>query len=204
MGWSSANRIFDPIARALVDHDIPDATIRKVLGDLIAGLQAGDWDTEDESLEKLLDHPAVVQAFADCKVHLADRRCCLAEHAEASPADVEDDGPVDAGAVLRDLLTGQVGLAPGDADELLAAALAELIADADGAEVYPPRSRWRVETHDGLADEWAPGIPLTDRDAAHARRRALDESHPTWRDGTPVRRRVVCETTTWAEEKSDD
>jgi hypothetical protein len=79
MGWSSANQIFNPVARALIDTGVPDETKRKVLGDLIGGLQDGDWDTEDESLEDFLDDPAIVSAFADHNVHLSDRRCCARE-----------------------------------------------------------------------------------------------------------------------------
>ncbi|SCD41086.1 hypothetical protein GA0115251_106932 [Streptomyces sp. TverLS-915] len=82
MGWSSANRIFDPIARALQDAHVPAESRRKILGDLIDGLQDGDWDTEDESLEGFLDDPAVVLAFADHGVHLSDRRCCRASLAD--------------------------------------------------------------------------------------------------------------------------
>ena len=81
MGWSSANQIFDPVARALIDAGAPDDTKRKVLGDLISGLQDGDWDTEDESLEEFLDDPAIVAAFADHGVHLSDGRCCRHTHA---------------------------------------------------------------------------------------------------------------------------
>lgn len=76
MGWSGANSIFNPVARALVDAGADDTTKRKVLGDLIDGLQEGDWDTEDESLEDFLDDPAIVAAFHDHGVHLSDRRCC--------------------------------------------------------------------------------------------------------------------------------
>ncbi|MDT0387858.1 hypothetical protein [Streptomyces dubilierae] len=86
MGWSSANEIFNPVARALIDAGAPNDTKRKVLGDLIGGLQDGDWDTEDESLEEFLDDPAVIQAFADKGVHLSDRRCCRAEHAKEPAA----------------------------------------------------------------------------------------------------------------------
>ncbi|WP_043256139.1 hypothetical protein [Streptomyces sp. Tu6071] len=82
MGWSSANRIFNPITRALQDAHVPDDSKRKILGDLIGGLQDGDWDTEDESLEDFLDDPAVVLAFADHGVHLGDRRCCRAALAD--------------------------------------------------------------------------------------------------------------------------
>lgn len=81
MGWSSANDIFNPVARALREAGTSDQTKRKVLGDLIGRLQENDWDTEDESLEDFLDDPAIVQAFADHNVHLSDRACCRAEAA---------------------------------------------------------------------------------------------------------------------------
>ncbi|MFJ6073666.1 hypothetical protein ACIQFU_22965 [Streptomyces sp. NPDC093065] len=76
MGWNSANRIFNPVARALIETGADDATKRKVLGDLISELQDGDWDTEDESLEEFLDDPAIVAAFHDHNVHTQDRACC--------------------------------------------------------------------------------------------------------------------------------
>ncbi|NED86927.1 hypothetical protein G3I76_43405, partial [Streptomyces sp. SID11233] len=60
------------------DAGTDDATKRRVLAGLIRGLQQGDWDTEDEALEDLLHDPATVLAFADCGVHLPDRRCCRA------------------------------------------------------------------------------------------------------------------------------
>ena len=81
MGWSSANSIFDPVARALIDAKASDDTKRVVLGGLIRQLQDNDWDTEDESLEDFLDDPATIAAFHDRSVHLSDRRCCRAEHA---------------------------------------------------------------------------------------------------------------------------
>jgi hypothetical protein len=81
MGWNSANRIFDPVAHALIKAGANDDTKRTVLRDLIKELQEGDWDTEDESLEDFLGDPAIVQAFADRNVHLSDKRCCRAEHA---------------------------------------------------------------------------------------------------------------------------
>ncbi|MFJ4703180.1 hypothetical protein ACIP5N_34025 [Streptomyces sp. NPDC088768] len=78
MGWSSATTVFTPIAHALIDANVDDTTKRRVLANLIRGLQQGDWDTEDEALEDLLHDPAAVLAFADCGVHLPDRRCCRA------------------------------------------------------------------------------------------------------------------------------
>lgn len=76
MGWSSANSIFNPVAKALQNVGADDATRRKVLGDLIGGLQDGDWDTEDESLEDFLGDPAIVAAFHDHNVHTQDESCC--------------------------------------------------------------------------------------------------------------------------------
>jgi hypothetical protein len=64
MGWSSAGRIFDPVAKALIDAEVDDDVIRRVLGKLIAQLREGDWDTERDSLEAFRDEPAVVAAFA--------------------------------------------------------------------------------------------------------------------------------------------
>jgi hypothetical protein len=81
MGWSSANDIFNPVARSLIDAGVSDSTKLVVLGGLIRQLQDNDWDTEDESLEDFLDDPAVIRAFADRGVHLSDKRCCRAEHA---------------------------------------------------------------------------------------------------------------------------
>jgi hypothetical protein len=71
----------------------------------------------------------------------------------------------------------------------------------DGTEAHPPHHRWYVETRDGLADEWAPGMRLTDRAEAVERYEALNENHPTWKDGTPVERRIVRETTTYTVEQ---
>ena len=78
MGWNSANRIFDPVAKALIDTGAAHDATRKVLSELISELRDGDWDTCDESLEDFLDDPAIIAAFADHNVHLSDRRCCRA------------------------------------------------------------------------------------------------------------------------------
>lgn len=61
---------------------------------------------------------------------------------------------------------------------------------------HPPRVRWHVETYDDLAERWS-GTPEINRQAAVARRAHLDEHHPKWKDGTPVQRRIVLETTTF-------
>jgi hypothetical protein len=64
MGRASAGEIFDPIAQVLIDLNAPDHMKLKILTELIARLQAGDWDTEDESLRQFRDDPIVVAAFA--------------------------------------------------------------------------------------------------------------------------------------------
>ncbi len=66
MGWSSAGyQIFDPMADALVEAGASLELKTRVLSKLIAVLQEGDWDCEDESLEKYRDDPAIVAAFAE-------------------------------------------------------------------------------------------------------------------------------------------
>jgi hypothetical protein len=67
MGWSSAGGIFDPICTAMVEgvdaKKVDEAWATATLTKLIAHLQDGDWDTEDESLEQFVGHPFVVAAF---------------------------------------------------------------------------------------------------------------------------------------------
>lgn len=70
-------------------------------------------------------------------------------------------------------------------------------------EAQPPLCRWRVETRDGLADQWAPGSPYLSRQQAVERYEALSQHHPAWRDGTPVERRITRETTTYTVEEPD-
>jgi hypothetical protein len=88
------------------------------------------------------------------------------------------------------------------ADAVLAE-LPALACEADQAarEAHPPYHRWYVETRDGVADQWAPGMRFTDRAKAVERYQALSENHPTWYDGTPVERRIVRETTTYSVEE---
>ncbi|WP_426404241.1 hypothetical protein ACN9M0_24890 [Streptomyces sp. R-07] len=75
--------------------------------------------------------------------------------------------------------------------------------DRAAEEARPPVHRWAVELHDPLAGEWAPGTRYLDRDQAldHlANARAIG---PRWKDGTPVDRRLVRETTTWTVEEDE-
>lgn len=65
MGFGSAGRtFFDPMAHALIKAHASDEEKERVLGELIAYLQAEDWDTELDSLQLFLDDPAIVRAFA--------------------------------------------------------------------------------------------------------------------------------------------
>lgn len=66
MGWGSAGyKLFDPVASALQEAGASDELKERVLTDLIPTLQHEDWDTELDSLQKFLDDPAIVRAFAN-------------------------------------------------------------------------------------------------------------------------------------------
>lgn len=66
MGWGSAgHKLFDPVARALIEAGASDEIKERVLGELIGTLQAEGWDTELDSLQHFLDDPAIVRAFAN-------------------------------------------------------------------------------------------------------------------------------------------
>lgn len=68
---------------------------------------------------------------------------------------------------------------------------------------WPSRSRWHVETLDPLVNEWASGLALITRTAAVIKLDHLAKIAPTWRhDGSPVRRRIVRETTTYTVEEA--
>lgn len=76
MGWNSAGDIFDPVCTLIVKgvegKAIAEDEATKVLTALIAKLQDGDWDTEDESLAEFAEHPFVVAAFAAQGVEVQD------------------------------------------------------------------------------------------------------------------------------------
>ena len=82
--------------------------------------------------------------------------------------------------------------------------IAETLAAVHAAEPEAPhdsRRRWRVETYDPIAKEWAPGSALLNRDGAWVRLEQAERVAPLWRDDkTPVQRRIVRETTTYAVE----
>lgn len=66
MGWGSAGyRIFDPVASALIEAGASDELKTRTLTALIPELQREDWDTELDSLQRFLDDPAIVAAFAN-------------------------------------------------------------------------------------------------------------------------------------------
>lgn len=73
MGWGSAGyRIFDPVAKGLVDANASEEIKRRVLGPLIEELRENDWDTEYDSLEKFSDDPVIVAIFAEHGVTFGD------------------------------------------------------------------------------------------------------------------------------------
>jgi hypothetical protein len=65
-------------------------------------------------------------------------------------------------------------------------------------------SRWRVETLDPIACEWTAGSALPSLEAARQRLEQAQRVAPKWRDDeTPVQRRIVRETTTYAVEAEE-
>ncbi|MFE3657213.1 hypothetical protein [Streptomyces sp. NPDC059165] len=71
-------------------------------------------------------------------------------------------------------------------------------------EAHPRRVSWSVELYDPLAKEWALGLPFLAREKAVERLNAVSAMYPKWADdGTPVKRRLVRETTTYTVEAGD-
>ncbi|MFE1950004.1 hypothetical protein ACFW9D_05980 [Streptomyces sp. NPDC059524] len=71
-------------------------------------------------------------------------------------------------------------------------------------EAHPTEHSWAAELHDPAADEWVPGSRYRNREQAV---RALEHGRrvgPTWRDGAPTERRLVCATTTYTVEPADE
>jgi hypothetical protein len=124
MGWSRANSIFDPVARALIDAGADNETKTRVLGDLINGLQDGDWDTEDKSLERFVNDPAIVQAFANNGVHLTEEQQADADSAvfeligeiASRLTDATDEGEYQAAVLIGDLANGRTSIAEARAE----------------------------------------------------------------------------------------
>ncbi len=67
MGWGSAGRIFDPLAKTMirmVDAEKMEAEEAIQLLTILADeLRDGDWDTIDESVEAANSHPVVMEAL---------------------------------------------------------------------------------------------------------------------------------------------
>lgn len=70
MGWASGGAIFDPICEALQNAHMDPVSREKVLVICIKAFQDGDWDTEEESLERFRKDPLVVRAFEKCGICL--------------------------------------------------------------------------------------------------------------------------------------
>ncbi|MFJ1964869.1 hypothetical protein [Streptomyces massasporeus] len=87
----------------------------------------------------------------------------------------------------------------------LAADLRRMADEAQPTEAYPPMHRWRVELFDYLAEEWVPGgTRWPYREQAAERYELMKAKAPAWKDGTPVQRRIVRETTTYTVEAQQD
>ncbi|MCX4786501.1 hypothetical protein OG369_09985 [Streptomyces sp. NBC_01221] len=67
-------------------------------------------------------------------------------------------------------------------------------------EAHPAEHSWAAEMYDPLADEWVPGTRYVVRDRAVNHLEHASTIGPTWKDGTPVKRRLVRATTTYTVE----
>jgi hypothetical protein len=68
MGWGSAGRIFDPVAKRLIqgvlDEEVAEYVAVETLAALAQVLRDNDWDTEDASLEASGYHRIVESALS--------------------------------------------------------------------------------------------------------------------------------------------
>lgn len=154
-----------------------------------------------------------VTAIADAVLAELPSAGCLTPEYTDGPCHCPSCDPAahrtDRAALLRELATQQEQTAATDvirrrrsiatARRLFAAELRRM-ADETATEHRPAVSRWRVETLDNLANEWAPGTGWPVRALAVERFDAMNAKAPRWKDGTPVTRRLVRETTTYTVE----
>ncbi|WP_330328224.1 hypothetical protein [Streptomyces pseudovenezuelae] len=181
--------------------DAPHSTHPATLVDRVREVLARSDGFDFESLEQ---HDYQIQAAALLAVLPApvDRAAVLTE-----VADVYDQLLKDMGAdVNKDprYWTGVHHVVTG-LRRLAAEATPKPTADEQPAEAYPPQHRWRIELFDYLAEEWVPGgTRYPYRHKAMERCQAMREKAPTWKEGPPVQRRVVRETTTYTVEQPDD
>ncbi|WP_431040034.1 hypothetical protein [Streptomyces sp. P9-1] len=153
-------------------------------------------DYWEQNLPEVIRTPAVVSAL----------RAAM-ERAEPAAVSAAVAPPTDRAAVLReaaDRIDNEE--LPHDYVDMFdngarwAARLLRRMADETATEHRPAVSRWRVETLDNLANEWAPGTGWPVRALAVERFELMNAQAPRWKDGTPVTRRLVRETTTYTVE----
>ncbi|MET8585782.1 hypothetical protein ABZX39_33665 [Streptomyces collinus] len=172
---------------AVVSPPTSRADLRDRVADAIARVDAGSWGTEVKSM-----HPywqKGYRAYADAV--LTELRRLAGE--------AHDTGTQQPG--LRGLLE-HVGIDTTGRDITVDGKVVDAGAQQqDKAEAHPPLHAWRVETRDPLANEWAPGSHFASRPHAVERYETANSTAPLWRDGTPVERRIVRETTTYTVEQ---
>jgi hypothetical protein len=74
MDWASAGGYFDTVADALIQGGASDELKTKVCSVLIGVFRSEDWDTPHDSLNRYAGDSAIVQAFREHGVFVAD--CC--------------------------------------------------------------------------------------------------------------------------------
>ncbi|MCW7941636.1 hypothetical protein AAW14_06210 [Streptomyces hygroscopicus] len=165
-----------------------------------------DDDRRDRYAQAIRDSNGTPEALAWWKAH--PQLIPAAVYADAAMALADAEQAATRADVLREFLSQLDERLLGCCEECNACAAiardlaAELAGEEQPAtEAQPPHHRWYVETRDGVADQWAPGWRFTDRAEAVDRYQTVTANFPTWKDGTPVQRRFVRETTTYTVEE---
>jgi hypothetical protein len=155
---------------------LPDVTY---IDTQVWSVDVGLTDAGVEALRALLAAPAAGQPPATNQTAL-ETATAVAARLRAEGHDVRAQGADDVADMLR---AGE-----------------RLERQETPVEHRPPRHRWAAEFRDPIADEWIPGTRFLNRHHAVERYEAAIEHASAWKDGTPVERRLVRETTTYTVE----
>ncbi len=218
-GWSSGRvRIQDAATVGMVVADAEQANLRTRIAELEqqAAAPSAPADRDLPDLRRIVDRLAAhARGFQD-ELDESDRgpwaRLVRADIDALRTATAVLPALMDWAAVLReaaetaDRLSMEIeqalksrNIGPLTALQDLADELRRMADEAQQDEAHPPRYRWFVELLDG--DEWMLASSFRpERDQVLAQLRIASSKAPKWKDGTPVRRRLVRETTAYTVE----
>ena len=206
----------DAVLAVLPTADLPAEEAYRLA--VSAALRLGTGATWEAIRDRAEDLAAEVEQLTEAGRRLLEQRQEMAaerfawqergDRAEARVRQLEAAASVDRARILNeaaDHLARQAADASPSARDVILADVAVLRRLADetqpaAAAAHRPHHRWYVETRDDLANQWAPGMRFTDRAEAAERYRGVSQGYPTWKDGAPVQRRFVRETTSYTVE----